>query len=693
MDGGTSERLRTGTTFNKDGAVKGKEKGNGKGKKGSDHQENTTKSGTDGGTVNDKKSSEVTENESGKNDGQTGGSAGGGSGEALLAEVTHLLKSIQGPQLRAYRVCRVDCALDERTLLDGGATHCMRTAERGEWKQSFEVTVQLASEQVEMRMHPTKNTLLVQHAVQPIVPLGKLTLVGYAVKWEDGKIEIKHPVHGKIPVQLQQGCPVVEKKWGQQLMEEVENYEQQKAAVKAVMTGVRDPRTKEDHDALKLKKMFPEVPQEILEKVQGRRDYDPSQLPFNRHRRRQIQLAKTVVINLFAGKDVNKWRKEEKNGVVIVSLDVLSGGDLVKNQHLVGWLQMMAETGRVDLWTAGPPCRTVSVCRNEEDSGPPPVRDREGPGRFGKKNLNWGQQNQVSDDTLMWIRTLWWFRLSHEASGKDPQGKNTEYFLEQPLDPEEWKKKQHDGKEPYPSFMVWPETKSTMEELNMKMIRIDQGALGHATRKPTMLAATVPEIVAINGLKCDSYVAGQQWNGTLEERIQTSKSLAEWAPGLCAILYKAIKRINEQKQVIVKALTAKEKREVQGWQDHYRCGHLPFRNDCPTCLIAAGRSKQHRRVLCPSSYCLSLDIMGPFKEGSDQELNGPRYAMVAVYTVPMAGDGSPLPEGLMSLRTSSTDQASLVEGEMEGEEVQPNPAGEDEDPFHVENEDEEEPLS
>ena len=47
--------------------------------------------------------------------------AGNGNREALLAEVPHLLKSIQvpdqeGPQLRAYRLCRVDFSADQRML-------------------------------------------------------------------------------------------------------------------------------------------------------------------------------------------------------------------------------------------------------------------------------------------------------------------------------------------------------------------------------------------------------------------------------------------------------------------------------------------------------------------------------------------------------------------------------------------------
>ena len=101
------------------------------------------------------------------------------------------------------------------------------------------------------------------------------------------------------------------------------------------------------------------------------------------------------------------------------------------------------------------------------------------------------------------------------------------------------------------------------------------------------------------------------------------------------------------------ALTAKEKSEVQAWIEHHRAGHLPFRKDCPTCLLGAGQNRQHRRLACPWSYVLSLDIAGPFIPGVDQEIKGPRYGLVAVYSVPVNGEGVPLPEGLVELRNQT----------------------------------------
>lgn len=58
--------------------------------------------------------------------------------EGLMTEVTSLLKSlrINPPQVRAYQVSRVSSRESQRTLLDGGATHCLRAARDGrEWKE------------------------------------------------------------------------------------------------------------------------------------------------------------------------------------------------------------------------------------------------------------------------------------------------------------------------------------------------------------------------------------------------------------------------------------------------------------------------------------------------------------------------------------------------------------------------------
>ena len=97
---------------------------------------------------------------------------------------------------------------------------------------------------------------------------------------------------------------------------------------------------------------------------------------------------------------------------------------------------------------------------------------------------------------------------------------------------------------------------------------------------------------------------------------------------------------------MVKALTLKEQKEIMEMEGTFPCRSSTIRKDCEVCLRAAGADRHRKRLQCPTSFCLSMDIMGPFVQGKDQELKGPRYGLVATYTVPIDKHGAPLPQGL-----------------------------------------------
>ena len=81
----------------------------------------------------------------------------------------------------------------------------------------------------------------------------------------------------------------------------------------------------------------------------------------------------------------------EKNGVVIIiCVEELSEGADLRNGHLYGWLEQLARDGKIDVLLAGPPCRSVSVCRLrslEGGDGPRIVRARYGRERFNRDDL------------------------------------------------------------------------------------------------------------------------------------------------------------------------------------------------------------------------------------------------------------------------------------------------------------------
>ena len=60
-------------------------------------------------------------------------------------------------------------------------------------------------------------------------------------------------------------------------------------------------------------------------------------------------------------------------------------------------------------------------------------------------------------------------------------------MAETPEDPETYREGAN-----MPTFTVWPEVKQVLEaDLRLKRISIEQGALGHARKKPTCLRSSI----------------------------------------------------------------------------------------------------------------------------------------------------------------------------------------------------------
>ena len=102
-------------------------------------------------------------------------------------------------------------------------------------------------------------------------------------------------------------------------------------------------------------------------------------------------------------------------------------------------------------------------------------------------------------------------------------------------------------------------------------------------------------------------------------------------------------------RLAIRTMDVKQKRELLEWQHHLDNDHRPFRRDCEECLRSMGRDRMRKRVVCPDSYVLNLDIMGPFNAGDDQTGSGFHYAMIGAFTVPCSSDDSPLVQGLLQM--------------------------------------------
>ena len=148
-------------------------------------------------------------------------------------------------------------------------------------------------------------------------------------------------------------------------------------------------------------------------------------VPLNRRHRRRISEASTVVVRMFSGKSTRVWTELEKDGLVVVCLELERGHDL-HCDHLFGWLENMGRRGKISMVIAGPPCRTCSLQRYRDDGGPRPVRSRTGIQRYGLWRNTEAEQQQVDGDSVLWLRTLWLIYVAKRGNV------NCESMVEQP---------------------------------------------------------------------------------------------------------------------------------------------------------------------------------------------------------------------------------------------------------------------
>ena len=185
------------------------------------------------------------------------------------------------------------------------------------------------------------------------------------------------------------------------------------------------------------------------------------------------------------------------------------------------------------------------------------------------------------------------------------------------------------------SLWSTPEWMCLESRLGLTQVKFFQGPMGHVKRRPTCLGTDVePDPVVIECSvppnlvdyipKHDFRAVASQWN--------------EWSPGLAqamsAMLHRAFGHMN---------YVGKEKPFVKkidpGFLHHLQQNHTPYRRDCATCIRGSARRVQHRHVLTPQSWCLSVDTVGPFIKGRDEHTNKARYMVVGVLSVPILAVG------------------------------------------------------
>lgn len=108
---------------------------------------------------------------------------------------------------------------------------------------------------------------------------------------------------------MDQGCPTVKSDVGRTLLQKIEDARARLARLKVLAVSCKSGALSEtqlidqyaEHASdvsktLAVSKLFPEVPLEIASEVPGVSSWDVHQLPFNRHLRRKVQLAKITCL-------------------------------------------------------------------------------------------------------------------------------------------------------------------------------------------------------------------------------------------------------------------------------------------------------------------------------------------------------------------------------------------------------------
>ena len=282
---------------------------------------------------------------------------------------------------------------------------------------------------------------------------------------------------------------------------------------------------------------------------------------------------------------------------------------------------------------------------------PVPIRGGSITTRFGFENNDNRNQQKVETQAVMIFRTMVLHHLADKARSDGAMlvlENSHELSIDQ--SPE---LAQGDSA----SLLSWPEFKALYDPLSMgssgddesssrwHLASFDQGPLGHEQRKPTG--------VLTNSWMLYTILHGRKGNGTLgSPRVEScfDRGNSQWAPGFKLAVGQAVKQWSQEtalqraehegdERVVLRALT----REEREFREHCEKDHTIFRKDCRVCLEAAMRGHKHLRQRHGHSnaLCLSMDLIGPWKEGVDHALSGSaRHILVATLGVPVYKDGS-----------------------------------------------------
>ena len=228
---------------------------------------------------------------------------------------------------------------------------------------------------------------------------------------------------------------------------------------------------------LKMREIFPQLPEEILMKLiprleQLKAEDFGTKIPWNRHKRRRLQRAKHIVLHLFSGPNQRYWEHQcsaADTEVLCVDIDSSVPANIL-DKNVFAFLLSLCASGRVRSIIGGPPCRTMSALRYQGDGGPGILRNDEFP--YGLPDLSVRDTELVVNDVTMMFRFLALFILAEDI--RTAESVPTQMALEQPEDPARYRKPEDVQAKGYFSFFRTTEWRTFAERYNIKEIHMDQ---------------------------------------------------------------------------------------------------------------------------------------------------------------------------------------------------------------------------
>ena len=540
-------------------------------------------------------------------------------------------------------------------LLDGGATHALRSASPGEWSVATPTRVDLAIGSQELRIS-SLGTVLSRDLISPICPLGALVSeLGCRVRWDAGRCMIHHPVRGVLDTELENGCPTVTESLCLQLIGELEQCRAQKIRralnLRALKLG--SPCEESDQpcawgsesDVLRaLREICPEESEGILARAVPNQcgEYPVGASVFlglNRRARKAIQHAKHVVLNLCPGKPKVSWQKMFGAHTVVLTI-ATSRNPGVFDERTFSWLATLCASGKVAA-VVGSQSRVVSDCRGKSESS---------------VDAEVAQETQL----IQVLRTLVLHRIAenNRAGGSVLvlEGSSRAKFwdrLHLPL----WSRNE---------LSVQSEPQN-LGELGGQWYRaeFELATVGMVMPRKSALLTNSWDLFTLTHARdgeagfrgfwqphgCQAFggLGGPHEGPSCEHTPQS----ADWPDELVNIVTRTLRRWisekeekREERQRDERVTLSALSREEEEFKKHCEQDHVVFRRDCKVCLQSAMRGPRHFRQKHrhANALTLNLDLIGPWTAGDDHALAGPaRHILVATLGVPILKDGKPLP--------------------------------------------------